>query len=181
MALRQPSICELPAESGKRAREDTGQEQDRQIIDDGGGVHDQHGDRQLPQIVAQRGEYADHPHPLRRKQRPQQGADAEGQQTAGHAKEKGHHLTGGDTAQRHPYQQDTEGGASPQSVQGEHRDHIGKSQLDPRDGGEGGELCFHGKDTQGDGGEQGGQGELAGGHGTAPVTVSTSSDTLSWY
>lgn len=171
----------MSAEAGERAGDDAGDEEHRQVIADGGGAHDCHSHGQLPQVVRHGGEDADHPHLFRREPSAEQSADTEGQQAAGHAEQEGHHLSRGDTAQSHPHQHDAHGGARPQGIHGKDGDHVGQPQLDAGDGGEGGQLRFRREDAQGDGGEQGGQGQLSRVHDTAPVTASTLSFLLSRY
>ena len=171
----------MSTEAGECAGDDTGDEEHRQVIADGGRTHHGDGHGQLPQVVCHSGEDADYPHLFRRKPSAEQGADTESQQTAGHAEQEGHHLPRGDTAQGHSYQHDAQGSARSQGVHGKDGDYVGQTQLDAGDGGERWELGFRCEDTQGDGGEQGGQSQLSRVHDTAPVTASMPSPWLSLY
>ena len=136
-----------------------GDDQVGQVGHHGPGAQHGGGGQELSQVVEDSGHRAGQPDLFFREGLAQQAQDTPAEQSPGGAVDEGRRLSGEHRPQKYPPGQHQQGVPRAQDEHGVHRDDVGQPQLDPGNGGQGGDLRLRHKDGQGDGGEQGQPGD----------------------
>ena len=144
----------MGAQPGEAAGDDGDSQHDRQVNDQPRRGGDGDGGSHLPDAVRHGSQCAGHPQLPGVQYPPQGDGNGDGTKPAGAGIQDRTEIPGEYRPQKDPAEQHRRGFRRADDEHGEHRDDVGKSQLDPRDGNQRGELSFHHKNSQGNGGEQ---------------------------
>ena len=161
----------LDTETGEDTADDSCNQQKRQIPENRQRFGDQHGNKELGNVVNHGADRTDCPDEFIFQMDIQEEFSHQTADSAGHTVKEGDWLAGEDCAQCDAHDEDDGGLAPAQKDDGKQGDNVRKTQFDPWDRDGKGELLFHPKDGQGDGGKQRHEDKAFGSHGETPFRI----------